>query len=114
MNVYDKAYDLAKAMRECQEVQDLRAATEAVERDEEAKKMMDDFRERQNGFQQQMMAGEEPDPAEMETMNKLYEVLSLNPLINRLFEAERRFGVVFDDVNKIMSEALNNINEQQG
>ncbi|MBD2848264.1 YlbF family regulator [Paenibacillus sp. IB182496] len=111
MNLYDKAYDLAKALRDSEEVTDLRTAREAVEADGEAKKMMDDFRERQNGLQQLMMSGEEPSEDDMETMNKLYEVLSLNPLINRLFEAERRFTVIFDDVNKIIGEALKNVYE---
>ncbi|RXZ84669.1 YlbF family regulator [Paenibacillaceae bacterium] len=109
MNVYDKAYELAKAMRESQESTDLKAARQAVEADSDAKRLMDDFRERQTGFQQMMMAGEEPTDSEMETMNTLYEELSLNPVINQLFEAERRLAVVFDDVNKILTDSLNDL-----
>jgi cell fate (sporulation/competence/biofilm development) regulator YlbF (YheA/YmcA/DUF963 family) len=109
MNVYDKAYELAKALRESQEALDLKEAKKAVDGDIDAKRMLDDFRERQNVLQQKMMSGEEPSQTEMDTMNNLYEVLSLNPLIRRLFEAERRFTVVFDDVNRIMSEAIHNM-----
>ncbi|WP_028561924.1 YlbF family regulator [Paenibacillus pinihumi] len=111
MNVYDKAYELAKALRESLEVQDLKAARQVVESDSEAKRMLDDFRSRQEGFQQKMMAGEEPSEGDLDTMNRLYEVISLNPHIHRLFEAERRFAAVFDDVNKIMSDALKDIYE---
>ncbi|GGG26542.1 YlbF family regulator [Paenibacillus abyssi] len=111
MNVYDKAYELAKAMRESQEVADLKTARQAVEADSDAKRMLDDFRDRQNGLQQKMMSGEEPSESDIETMNKLYEVLSLNPVISGLFEAERRFSIVFDDVNKIISDALKNVYE---
>ncbi|WP_020615949.1 YlbF family regulator [Paenibacillus daejeonensis] len=111
MNVYDRAYELAKAMKECPEAHDLKGARLAVEGDARAKLLMDDFRLRQEGFQQQMMAGEEPSPDEMADMNQLYEELSLNPLLHRLFEAERRFGIVFDDVNKIITESLKNVYE---
>ncbi|MFS0727292.1 YlbF family regulator [Paenibacillus sp. 1P07SE] len=111
MNVYDRAYELAKAMQACPEAHDLLGAIQAVEQDDEAKLLMNDFRQRQAGFQQQMMAGEEPSPEEMADMNQLYEELSLHPLLNQLFEAERRFGVVFDDVTKIISESLKNVFE---
>ncbi|MBJ6362054.1 YlbF family regulator [Paenibacillus sp. GCM10012307] len=109
MNVYDKAYELAKALGQSPEVQDLKAARQAVESQSDAKQLLDDFRSRQEGFQQKIMAGEEPSEGDMNTMNQLYEVISLNPHIHRLFEAERRFAAVFDDVNKIMTDALKDI-----
>jgi len=111
MNVYDKAYELADALKEGDEAKALKAALQAVEADPDAKRMMDDFRERQAELQQQIMSGEEPSPGEMEKMNKLYEVISLNPHVSRLFEAERRFSVIFDDVNRIMSDSLRSIVE---
>lgn len=106
MNVYDKAYELAKTLKESDEAKQLKAAKQAAEADPDAKRMLDDFRERQNFLQQKMMAGEEPSAEDMEKMNKLYEVIALNPLIGRLLEAERRFAVVFEDVNRIMSDVL--------
>ncbi|EXX91592.1 hypothetical protein BG53_09395 [Paenibacillus darwinianus] len=111
MNVYDKAYELAKAMRESQEAKELKKARSRVNDDPDAKRMLDDFRGRQQELQQKMMGGEEPQAEDMDKLNKLYEVLSLNPLIHKLFEAERRFTVIFDDVNRIMSEAIQNVIE---
>ncbi|MNG29814.1 hypothetical protein D3C84_1153070 [compost metagenome] len=58
-----------------------------------------------------MMLGEEPTPAELETMNKQYELIALNPLISQYFEAERRFAVLFDDVNRIIGEGLKSVLE---
>jgi cell fate (sporulation/competence/biofilm development) regulator YlbF (YheA/YmcA/DUF963 family) len=109
MNLYDKAYDLAKALEQSQEVIDLKTAHQAVEAQSEAKQMLDDFRVKQEGFQQKMMAGEEPSESELGEMEQLYEEISLNPLISKLFEAERQFAVVFDEVNKIMNDALKQI-----
>lgn len=111
MNVYDKAYELAKAMRECGEAQALREARAEVEADADARRMLENFRIRQQGLQQKMMSGEEPSEADMDMLDKQFEVLNLNPLLGRLFEAERRFTVVFDDVNRIVSEAIQNVIE---
>ncbi|MNE99156.1 hypothetical protein D3C80_1977860 [compost metagenome] len=87
----------------------MKEAKEAAEADPEAKRMLDDFRERQSFLQQKMMAGEEPTAEDMDKMNKLYEVISLNPLIGRLLEAERGFAVVFEDINRIISDALKSL-----
>ncbi|MDQ8739193.1 YlbF family regulator [Paenibacillus sp. LHD-38] len=109
MNVYDKAYELAKALKDSEEAKLLKLAKEEAEANPEAKSMLDDFRERQTFLQQKMMAGEEPSAEDMEKMNKLYEVISQNPLIGKLLDAERRFAVVFEDVNRIMSDVLKSI-----
>lgn len=109
MNVYDKTYELAKALTTCPEAHDLKEARREAEADAEARRMLDEFRERQIGCQQKMMSGEEPTPEEMDNLNKLYEVLNLNPVISRYFEAERRFAVVFEDVNRIISDSLKTV-----
>lgn len=106
MNIYDKAYELAKALKESEEAKLLKEAKMAAEANPEAKLLLDDFRERQNFMQQKMMAGEEPSAEDMEKMSKQYEVITQNPLIGKLLESERRFAVVFEDVNRIMSDVL--------
>ncbi|MWC26975.1 YlbF family regulator [Paenibacillus sp. MMS18-CY102] len=111
MNVHDKAYELAKSLRECPEAQALKAAKAAVDGEAEASRMLNEFLERQQQLQHQMMSGEEPSPADLEVMNKRYEVLALNPLISRYFDAERRFAVLFDDVNRILGEGLRTVLE---
>ncbi|WP_338555193.1 YlbF family regulator [Paenibacillus sp. KS-LC4] len=109
MNVYDKTYELAKALKDSEEARLLKDAKQAADADPDAKRMLAEFRERQNELQQKMMAGEEPSAADMDTLNKLYEVISLNPLISSLMEAERRFSIVFEDINRIMSDVLKSI-----
>ena len=113
MNVYDKAYELTKALQETNEAKELKAALAAARNDPDAKRMMDNFRDKQTVLQQKMMAGEQPSPEEMESMNKLYEVVTLNPLLNRTFEAERHFSIIFDDVTKIVTESLRTIMDYQ-
>ncbi|WP_068496986.1 YlbF family regulator [Paenibacillus kribbensis] len=109
MNIYDKAHDLAKALKESKEVEEITAAMKLIETDPEAKQMLNDFRQRQMEVQQRMMSGDMPAQEEMEKMEKLFEVLSLNLNIRRLFDAERRLSVIIEDVNKIISDSLQHL-----
>ncbi|OWA34614.1 hypothetical protein B9G55_15445 [Saccharibacillus sp. O16] len=108
-NIYDKAHDLAKSLQESEEVQNITSALKLIEADPESKRMLDDFRSRQMNIQQRMMSGDMPPQEEMEQMEKLFEVLSLNLNIRRLFEAEQRLSVIIQDVNKIISDSLANM-----
>lgn len=108
-NIYDKAHDLAKSLQESQEVQSITSALKLIEADAESKRMLDDFRSRQMDIQQRIMGGDMPPQEEMEQMEKLFEVLSLNLNIRRLFEAEQRLSVIIQDVNKIISDSLANM-----
>lgn len=109
MNIYDKAHDLAKSLKESTEVTEISSAMSLIEADPESKKMLDDFRERQMEIQQRMMSGDMPSQEEMEKMEKLFDVLSLNLNIRRLFEAERRLSTIIEDVNKIISDSLQHL-----
>jgi cell fate (sporulation/competence/biofilm development) regulator YlbF (YheA/YmcA/DUF963 family) len=106
MNIYDKAYDLARALQESDELKELTQLNEQIQADPDSKRMLDDFRQRQVELQQKMMSGEMPAKEEMDKLEKLYEVISLNPSLRRLFEAERRLGVIMEDVQRIISEPL--------
>lgn len=77
-----------------------------IQADPESKQMLDSFRERQAQMQQGMMTGAMPDQDEMEKMEKLFQVLQMNPNINKLFEAERRLSIIIEDINKIVLQNL--------
>ncbi|MBT2292187.1 YlbF family regulator [Paenibacillus albidus] len=109
MSIYDKAHELAKAIKESSEVTDIRSAMKLVEADAESKQMLDNFRRSQMELQQRMMSGDMPPQEEIEKMEKLFEVLNLNLGIRRLFDAERRLSVVIEDVNKIITGSLSEL-----
>ncbi|MCR8643698.1 YlbF family regulator [Paenibacillus sp. N1-5-1-14] len=103
MNLHDNAYELAKAIRSCPEFQAMQAAKEKVEANEEAKKMLVDFRTRQAEMQNQMMTGQMPPEDEMQDLQKMFEAVGANPVIAELFDAERRLSVLMEDVQKIIA-----------
>ncbi|MCJ8010171.1 YlbF family regulator [Paenibacillus sp. KQZ6P-2] len=109
MNIYDKANELARALKECQEVKDITSAMSLIEKDQESKQMLDDFRNRQMEIQQRMMSGDMPSQEEMEKMEKLFDVLNLNLNIRRLFDAERRLSTIIEDINKMISDSLQDL-----
>ncbi|MED4603184.1 YlbF family regulator [Paenibacillus validus] len=109
MNMYDKAYELARAIRESQETKELKALRERIDADSDTKRMLDDFRSRQMELQQKMMAGEMPPKEELEKLEKLFEVVNLNPLVRSYFETERRFGVIMEDIQRIIAEPLGDV-----
>ncbi|MFS1511805.1 YlbF family regulator [Chengkuizengella sp. SCS-71B] len=106
MNIYDKAHELAKVLKESDEVKQLNEVRVEIEKNEEASKMLQDFTTVQNELQQKMMSGEQPSEEEMGKIQKLYEVLQLNPLLSQLFQSEQRVGVILQDVHKIINEPL--------
>lgn len=79
MNVHDKAYELTRAIKESAEYKEMKEVKALIDADSDSKRMLDDFRKRQSELQQKMMAGEMPPQEEMQKMEKLYEVISLNP-----------------------------------
>lgn len=109
MNIYDKAHDLAAALKDSPEVAEITEAMKLVEADASSSEMLDRFRENQNEVQQRMMTGQMPEPEEMEKMEKQFELLNQNPNIARLFDAERRLSIIIQDVNKIITDSLQHL-----
>lgn len=109
MTIHDKAHDLAKALKESNEVNEISSAMALIDADPESKRMLEDFRVKQMEIQQRMMSGDMPSQEEMENMEKLFQVISMNLNIRRLFDAEQRLSVIIEDVNKIISDSLQHL-----
>lgn len=111
MNVHDKAHELAKALKESSEFKAMKEAMEKIEANPDAKSMMDDFKSSQMELQQRMMTGQQPNEEEVKKIESQFEVINMNEHIKAMFDAEKQFGAVMDDVNKIMSEALQDLSK---
>jgi len=109
VNVYDLAYDLEKGLRNSEEYKDLQKQIEAVNQDEIAKKMFENFREVQLKLQQKQMMGQELTPEELEHAQKLSQVVQQNQTIQQLLAAEQRMSTLFAELNEIIMEPLEDI-----
>ncbi len=106
MIVYDKAHELARAIRESQENKEYKRMRNAVLSNSKNKEMIVDSKRKQLELQSEQFAGKEPDKEKLESLQKLYNILIANPEIGKYFECEFRFDRMISDVYKILGEAI--------
>ncbi|MCR2033588.1 YlbF family regulator [Anaerofustis stercorihominis] len=105
MNVYDKANDLAKAIKESDEFKRYKDAAVKVDQNEEHKKMIKNFMDFQYEFYLAQMKGEQPDEKRVEEFNILYSTISNISDIKEFMEAQMFFARVMEDIQKTVAEA---------
>jgi cell fate (sporulation/competence/biofilm development) regulator YlbF (YheA/YmcA/DUF963 family) len=106
MNVQKKAQELAAAIATSSEYSRMITARQEVNKHQAAKVMLRDFQEQQLQLQQQQMSGEEITPEQEDQVQRLFGVISVNPYIRELFEAEFAFSGLMMQVNDALSEVL--------
>ncbi|KMK75672.1 YlbF family regulator [Alkalihalobacillus pseudalcaliphilus] len=108
-NVYDVANQLKQAIAESEDFTTLKTLHEQINQDEIAKKMLDNFRQLQLDLQSKQMSGEQITEEEVQKAQQQFELVQQHELISKLMEAEQRLSVVIGDVNKIITEPLEEI-----
>lgn len=106
MNVYDKAYELKKALMESGEVKSYKESLEKIKANAASKRMLEDFRKKQMELQAFQLSGKEPDKEKIAELEKLYSIISLNSEINEFLQNEYRFSILMNDISKIIFEAV--------
>jgi cell fate (sporulation/competence/biofilm development) regulator YlbF (YheA/YmcA/DUF963 family) len=107
MNVYDKVNELARVLKTTPEVIEYKNAFEKINLNPTNKKMVDDFREKQLELYSLQMQGKEPEKEQLEKANKLWSVINLNSEVREYFEAEMKFSRLWEDIMKILGDAVN-------
>jgi cell fate (sporulation/competence/biofilm development) regulator YlbF (YheA/YmcA/DUF963 family) len=106
MNIYDKAHEFARELKSCNEVVTLREISKKVEKDDNSRKMLDDFRKIQiEAYSEQMQNGKVSDET-ADKMRNLGSVISMNPSVSEYLQAEQSFSIMWDDVLKILNDAI--------
>jgi len=103
--IHDYAHQLARALSNSEEYRQYVEAKTMLEKEEQNRKMLEDFRQQQWELQVAQMTGQEIDERKIQQMEKLYEVLSLNPVISQFLNAEYRLARLMGDIQKIVSDA---------
>lgn len=106
MYVYDQAHALAKAIRELEEYKLLKRHREKINGDPALKKVFTDYRTRQFDIQKLQMTGRKV-PEEMAKMfGQMHDTVVSNPVLKAFLEAELRFGLIMNDIQKILVNGL--------
>lgn len=104
--VYDYAHQLARALKNSDEYQKYWEAKNDIMDDEIAQKTFQDFRQQQLSVHAAQLSGNGIAPEEQERMEKLYEIISLNPKIKAFLEAETRVITILADIEKILTDNI--------
>ena len=76
MNIYDRAHELARALKESPEYQDYQRAKEIAMENETQKALIEEYKKLQFQLQISMAGGASPDPAELERLQKILDMLN--------------------------------------
>ncbi|NMB21316.1 MAG: YlbF family regulator [Firmicutes bacterium] len=106
MDVQKKAQELAAAIANSKEYTRMMSARQEVNKHQAAKVMLRDFQEKQLQLQKQQMSGEQITPDQEEQLQSLFGVISVNPYIRELFEAEFAFSGLMMQVNDALAAVL--------
>lgn len=106
MNIYDKAHELAKAIRECDEYTALVEAGKVLATDETSKKMVREFLIKQVQLEYASAMGGQPDKDKVEELNKLAEIIKGNKMAVDYLQAYRKWQTCAGDVLKIIQESM--------
>ena len=104
MNVYDNANELAKAMRESHEYKKLKEAAVVLEKDPDAKKMVNEYLMVAQEVAKHQ--GKTPDQASVDKMQKLQGILNLNADAVQYLNALIRFQMMLMDVTNTIQDVV--------
>lgn len=103
---YDKAYELQKAMRECDEYKELMEATKEIESNGVAKGLVERFLVQQMQWEYAKMA-EAPEAEELaKKQEELMPMIQANPSAQKYLQAHVRWSQVSNDIYRIISEPI--------
>lgn len=106
MEVQRKAQELASAITNSNEFKNMLEAREKVNNHQAAKVMLRDFQKKQLELHKQQMEGEPVTPEQEEQLQQLFGVISINPYVRDLFEAEFAFSGMMMQVNEALAKVL--------
>lgn len=106
MAVYDKAYELARDLRQSEEYEEYRNALEAIKGHDTAMSLLRDYRKAQVLVQTAFLTGKEPDESLKKEFARIQELVNLHGPVKRFIEAEERVLLMLADVQRIITDSL--------
>ena len=104
--ILEKAQELANALQESFELQNVRAKEKLVQADPAAKVLMDGLRATQMEYYNLQMEGGEPSEELVSKLKSLQEEMEDNSILMDYMEAQETLGKVLQQVNIMISQAL--------
>ena len=109
MNVYDTVNKLAQEIKESQEYQDFKQAKEIINNMPEYKEKIAEFEKLRYEEQLTRIQTNKVDEEKLKKVQELYKNIIEIPQVKKYFDTEFKFNVLLGDVNKIISEAVQDL-----
>ena len=106
MNVYDKAHETARALKETPQYRVYIKVREELKADQSSWQMAKDFRARQTQIQKQILSGEEPAADKIKEIQDLSEVIGKSQRVTDFFMAEMELIKVMEDIQRILVKSM--------
>lgn len=106
MNIYDKVHEFAAVLKDHEDVVAFRNAAKKIENNAEKQNMLEDFRKIQMAaYSESIETGKVSDETN-EKMQNFASIIQMNPDINEYLQSEVRFSILFEDIMKIITDAV--------
>ena len=106
MNPYDKARELARAIKDSDAYKKFKVQKDLIDQDPETKQMISDFQKRQYELQLKQVNGEELSEDDSKKLQELFQILSLNNKASDFLAAEYQFGLMMQEISKTLSDII--------
>ena len=106
MQNYDKAYELARLIKDSDEYKQYCAAKEKAFEQEMNRDLYKQYRALSMTVNAAIMAGQEIDEESKQKFQQLTGLLALSPDVNEFMLAEHRLNTMMGDIFKILTDAI--------
>lgn len=106
MTIYDKAHDLAKAIKDCDEYKKLLVAGKVLDKDDSSKKMVQNFLLKQVELEYSKVLGTEPDQEKLKQQQELALLVNNNTMAREYLQSYYKWQQYAGDIYKILGEAM--------
>ena len=106
MNVYDQMAQLCTALRESHEYKVVKEAKAKLKTDKTAEDMVKDFLTQKQEVELMQYQGKKPEQAQLDKIQKLYEVLQLNPVAAEYIQGYILFQMMIGDLSKTLGDTI--------
>lgn len=106
MSITKKAQSLAEEIVNTSEYEELKSAEEAVQNDEDANSLMEDFQSTQKRLHMAHSNGKQITPKQQKQFQSLQAKMQANEKIKTFMEKQQQFNKVMQTVNQVISSHL--------
>lgn len=106
MNVYEEAHRLAQAVKESEEYKQFAEMQKIVDQKPETRQMIENLQRMQTEQQMKQMMGEDVGQELMQEIQSLMQIVAADPQAAQYLQVATRFGVMMQDVYKILGDVI--------